>query len=409
MLPARAADTTEQDPWPVRLLSAKIEEYITRMSVVWIEGQIVQLNRRPGAGMAFLTLRDADVNESLPVSIYARVLDAGPKLNEGDRVVVRAKATFWRQRGSFQLQADRIRPVGVGDLLARIEQLKRALAGEGLFAPDKKKPLPFLPRVVGLICGRESKAEHDVTVNASARWPGVQFEIREVAVQGTQAVAQVTRALAELDAMDGVDVIVLARGGGSVEDLLPFSNETLVRAVADAITPVVSAIGHETDNPLVDFAADLRASTPTDAAKRIVPDYEDEVRGLANARSRIDHAIDTSLAREASTIAALRATLSSPFAIVEREEQRVKELTERQRSLLEATILRADRDISTLSAQVTALSPAQTLNRGYAIIRDENGVIVRTGATISPGTRITARLRDGTLDATVRGFRPTSG
>ena len=231
-----------------------------------------QLNHRRGSGISFLTLRDTDVNESLPVSIYNKILDASAAIAEGDRVVIRAKPTFWRGRGSFQLQADQIRPVGLGDLLARIEQLKRVLAGEGLFDAERKRALPFLPNVVGLICGRDSKAEHDVRVNAAARWPSVKFEVREVAVQGTQAVSQVSAAIAELDAIAEVDVIVVTRGGGSVEDLLPFANETLVRAAAACRTPLVSAIGHETDNPLLDLVADLRASTPTDAAKRIVTD-----------------------------------------------------------------------------------------------------------------------------------------
>ncbi|HLS50273.1 MAG TPA: exodeoxyribonuclease VII large subunit, partial [Actinomycetaceae bacterium] len=294
-LPGLARDTTAHHPWPVRLLSTKIAEYVARMTPVWVEGQIVQLNRRPGATMAFLTLRDTDANVSLPVKINARHL---PEVAEGARVVVHAKPDFWMVNGSLSLMAREIRPVGLGDLLARIEQLKRTLAAEGLFAPERKVALPFLPRRIGLICGRESKAEHDVVVNARARWPGARFDIREVAVQGPGTVEQVSAALAELDALAEVDVIVIARGGGSVEDLLPFSNEQLVRAAAACATPLVSAIGHETDAPLLDLVADYRASTPTDAAKRIVPDVREERLGLRTARERIRAAIVARISAE---------------------------------------------------------------------------------------------------------------
>ena len=291
-LAPRANLTTAENPWPLRLLSSKIDQYVARMSQVWVEGQVIQLNRRPGAGMAFLTLRDTDADISMSVSIYARVLDAvlartGAELGEGARVVVRAKPTFWAKRGSLQLQADDIRPVGVGDLLARIEQLRRILAAEGLFDAERKRPLPFLPRKVGLVCGRQAKAKDDVLVNARLRWPGLPFEVREVAVQGARAVGEVTRAIQELDTDAQIDVIVVARGGGAVEDLLPFSDEGLVRAAAACRTPLVSAIGHETDCPLLDLVADYRASTPTDAARRIVPDLAQETVGLDSARERL--------------------------------------------------------------------------------------------------------------------------
>jgi len=234
-LAPRANLTTAENPWPLRLLSSKIDQYVARMSQVWVEGQVIQLSRRPGAGMAFLTLRDTDADVSMSVSIYARVLDAvlartGAELSEGARVVIRAKPTFWTKRGSLQLQADDIRPVGVGDLLARIEQLRRILAAEGLFDAERKRPLPFLPRKVGLVCGRQAKAKDDVLVNARLRWPGLPFEVREVAVQGARAVGEVTRAIQELDTDTQIDVIVVARGGGAVEDPLPFSAQGRGRA-----------------------------------------------------------------------------------------------------------------------------------------------------------------------------------
>ncbi|WP_250443382.1 exodeoxyribonuclease VII large subunit, partial [Actinotalea sp. C106] len=325
-LPARALDTTAGTPWPVRHLSAKIADYIQRMPSVWVEGQVVQLNRRPGTTLAFLTLRDTDTDVSVPVSLHTRVLEqASTEIAEGAHVVVHVTPAYWPKRGSLQMQADEIRAVGVGELLARIEHLKRILAAEGLFDPSRKKPLPFLPGVVGLVCGRESKAEHDVVVNARARWPQVSFEIREVAVQGTQAVSQVSAALAELDADPSVEVIVVARGGGSVEDLLPFSNETLVRAAAACRTPLVSAIGHETDAPLLDLVADHRASTPTDAAKRIVPDIGEERARLQQARSRIRAAIAHRLRREEEGLAAMRSrpVLARPHTVPDAEAERV--------------------------------------------------------------------------------------
>src|SRR5690625_3671812 len=277
------------------------------MSTLWVEGQVVQLNRRPGARVAFLTLRDVEADMSLTVTLRANVLNAaGADLSPGARVVVRATPTFWTGRGSLQLEASDIQAVGLGALLARIEQLRKVLGAEGLFDADRKKPLPFLPNRIGLIVAREGQAEHDVVVNARARWPQVQFEIRQVAVQGQYAVAQVSRALAELDELPEVDVIVIARGGGSVEDLLPFSNESLIRAVAATKTPVISAIGHEPDSPLLDHVADLRASTPTDAARRIVPDVAEERRQVATALQQLRRAVTTRIAVEAQHVHALR-------------------------------------------------------------------------------------------------------
>ncbi|MBK9101701.1 MAG: exodeoxyribonuclease VII large subunit [Austwickia sp.] len=287
-VPERAGDTSPENPWPVRLLSYKIGEYVERMPQLWVEGQVVQLTRRPGSTTCYLTLRDADVDMSLSVTISTYALDAMPvPLRDGARVVIQAKPTFWARRGSLHLDGRQIRPVGQGELLARIEHLKQLLAAEGLFASERKRRLPFLPRGVGLICGRASAAERDVIENAKRRWPGVTFTIRQVPVQGNDAVSAVCAALADLDADAGVDVIVLARGGGSFEDLLPFSNEAMIRAVASTITPVVTAIGHDVDTPLVDFAADVRASTPTDAAKLIVPDVAAERASLQEAQARI--------------------------------------------------------------------------------------------------------------------------
>lgn len=403
-LPARALETTAERPWPVRLLSSKIAEYVARMAPVWVEGQVVQLNRRPGAGIAFLTLRDTDADMSLPVSLTSGVLAAtGTTLEEGARVVVHAKPVFWTKRGTLQLQADAVRAVGVGELLARIEHLKRILAAEGLFDASRKVPLPFLPRVVGLVCGRESKAEHDVVVNARARWPQVEFMIREVAVQGVGAVAQVSAAIAELDLDPRVEVIVVARGGGAVEDLLPFSNETLVRAAAACRTPLVSAIGHETDTPLLDLVADYRASTPTDAAKHVVPDVGEERARLTQARTRMRGALVHRLTREQHGLESLRSrpVLATPQRLVDVREQEVHRARDSARRALDLALTQAAARTGRLAAQVRALSPAATLERGYAVVQRADGAVLRDPADVQVGDALRVRVALGEVHATV--------
>ncbi len=403
-LPARALETTAERPWPVRLLSAKIADYVAKMAPVWVEGQVVQLNRRAEGATAFLVLRDTDVDMSLPVSVRTGLLASlDVPLREGAHVVVRARPTYWTKRGSFSLQAEELRPVGIGELLARIEHLKRVLAAEGLFDPARKVPLPFLPRVVGLVCGRGSKAEHDVVVNARERWPDVEFEIREVAVQGSPAVPQVSAAITELDADPRVDVIVVARGGGAVEDLLPFSNEMLVRAAAACRTPLVSAIGHETDTPLLDLVADYRASTPTDAAKRIVPDVTEERARLTQARQRMRAAITQRVAREQHGLDSLRSrpVLAAPATIVTTRAAEVLARRDAARRALDGRLTRATGEIGRLAAQVRALSPAATLDRGYAVVQRADGAVVRGPSDVTGGDRLRVRLAGGEVAATV--------
>jgi exodeoxyribonuclease VII large subunit len=357
----------------------KIAEYVDKMSVLWVEGQVVQLNRRPGARTAYLTLRDADVDMSLSVAIQVNALDAmAAPVAEGARVVVQAKPAFWTQRGTLMLDGRQIRPVGVGELLARIEYLKRNLASEGLFDADRKRPLPFLPRTIGLICGRASAAEKDVVENSRRRWPSARFEIRQVAVQGASAVTEVSNALRELDAAPEVDVIVIARGGGSVEDLLPFSNEAMLRAVAAARTPVVSAIGHDVDSPLLDLVADHRASTPTDAAKAIVPDAEREHQLIQAARTRGRRALEARLHHERRRLVELRSrpVLADPGAFVRVQREVVAALRARARRRAEAQLHRHQDGVTHLGARLRSLSPQSTLDRGYAIVQRVAGEIV---------------------------------
>ncbi len=407
-LPERAADTTAAEPWPVRLLSMKIAEYVEKMSVLWVEGQVVQLSRRPGARTAFLTLRDPDVDMSLSVAVQATALDAMPTpLTQGARVVVQAKPAFWSQRGSLLLDGRQIRPVGVGELLARIEHLKATLASEGLFDADRKKPLPFLPRRVGLVCGRASAAEKDVVENARRRWPNVRFAVRQVAVQGPTAVTEVSRALAELDADPEVDVIVLARGGGSVEDLLPFSNESLVRAVAGARTPVVSAIGHDVDTPLVDHVADHRASTPTDAAKAVVPDAAAEHRGVAQSRARARRGLAARVAAERGHLTGLRSrpVMADPGAVVRTQRELVAGLRTRAHGRVSVLVQRAADRVDHLRAQVRVLSPQSTLDRGYAIVQHRDGAVVADRAEVEAEEVLRVRVARG--DFAVRALGAT--
>lgn len=401
-LPERANQTSAEEPWPVRVLSMKIGEYIDKMSALWVEGQVVQLNRR--AGTSFLTLRDPDVDMSLTVTLPEVALARlGAPLTDGARVVIQAKPTFWAKRGTLQLEGRSIREIGLGQLLTRVEQLRRVLAAEGLFDRDRKRPLPFLPRRVGLICGRDSKAEHDVVENARRRWPAVQFEIRRVAVQGVHAVTEVSEAIAELDALAEVDVIVVARGGGSVEDLLPFSNEALVRAASRAFTPIVSAIGHHEDTPLLDHVADWRASTPTDAGKRVVPDLAAEAAGVEAAVGRGRRALTHRLAAERSRLAALRArpTLADPLTLVTRRREEVVRLQERSRRSVERALAAGSREVHGLRAQVLALSPAATMTRGYAVVQHADGSVVRSRDEVAPDELLRVRLPDGDFAARV--------
>lgn len=405
-LPERAAETTAEQPWPVRLLSLKIADYVDKMSPLWVEGQVVQLSRRPGVGTAYLTLRDADVDISLSVTVRVTALDAMPTpLRDGDRIVVQAKPVFWTKRGTLHLDARQLRPVGVGELLARLEQLKRVLAAEGLFDAERKRPLPFLPRAVGLVCGRGSAAEKDVVENARRRWPAVRFVVRQVSVQGPGTVSEVSDALAELDRVPDVQVIVVARGGGSVEDLLPFSNEALLRAVAACRTPVVSAIGHDVDTPLLDFVADLRASTPTDAAKHVVPDVAEERATTEAARARLRRVLEARLAAERRTLSALRSrpVLATPATLVTVRRDELERLSDRAARRVLASVHRARDQNEHLRAQVRSLSPASTLERGYAVVSHRGGRVVLDKDDVEVRELLRVRVARGDFGVRVAG------
>ena len=379
---------------PVRTVARLISEWVGRLGRVWVEGQVTQLSRRPGT--SFLTLRDPVGDVSLSVTCPRAVLDA-VALNEGDRVVVHAKPDFWLARGTLSLVASEIRPVGVGELLARIERLKVLLGQEGLFAADRKRPLPFLPGTVGLVTGRGSAAERDVLDNARRRWPAVSFQVRHVMVQGHLAVEQCIGAVRSLDGT--VDVIVIARGGGSVEDLLPFSDEALLRAVAACRTPVVSAIGHEPDTPLLDLVADLRCSTPTDAAKHVVPDVREEAQRIALLRDRARRVAVGTIDRERQRLAQVRSrpVLADPSVLVQYRAEQVDTLVRRASRCAVAHVQRAQHDLDHTLARVVSLSPQATLDRGYAVVQTSDGEVVRDAGTTDGGQALRIRLAVGEL------------
>jgi exodeoxyribonuclease VII large subunit len=399
----RPPRSTPEEPWPVRVVSMRIAEWISRLGDVWVEGQVAQLSRRPGAPTVFLTLRDPSADLSLPVTCHRSALE-GLEIAEGARVLVHAKPDFYAVRGTLSLRASEFRLVGVGELLARLERLKAALATEGLFAPERKRRLPFLPHRVGLVTGRASAAERDVLENARNRWPAVEFRVLEVAVQGAGAAQQVIDAVRTLDADPEVDVIIVARGGGSVEDLLPFSDEGLCRAVFACRTPVVSAIGHEPDTPLLDFVADLRASTPTDAGKRVVPDLAEELHRLDVARGRLRRTATGRLEREQAWLDAARSrpVLAKPEAVLDQRSADVESDRARARRYLAHRLDGAAADIGQTRARVRSLSPLATLERGYAVVQREDGTVLRRAADVTPGEELRIRLAEGEVRAEAR-------
>lgn len=409
-LPERAADTTPQNPWPLHVLSRKLKEHIERSPQVWIEGQVIEMNRR--GTTAYLTLRDVDAEISLPASAWGTVMARLKEpIQRGSRVVALVKPEMWLKTGRLNMAVRDMRPVGLGDLLARIEALRQALGAEGLFSEERKKRLPLLPHRIGLITGRDSDAKKDVLRNAALRWPAVAFEIREVAVQGVNAVSEVLGALRELDAHHEVDVIVIARGGGSLEDLLAFSNEMLVRAVAEAQTPVVSAIGHEADRPILDDVADLRASTPTDAAKRIVPDVAEELLRVRQCRDRIDRQVRLFVERESDRLASIRSrpVLAAPQTMVEGRHEDLTRLRVRSHAAVSGAVMRASDAVAHLRAQVRALSPQQTLDRGYSVVQLLDGpaaAVIRSPRDAPAGTALRVRLARGTIAAHSDGQLP---
>jgi len=398
-----ALETSLESPAPVRQIANAIAGWVDRLGAVWVEGQVAQVSRRPGLNTVFMTLRDAVADISIPVTCSRTLFDGlNPPVVEGASIVVHAKPSYYANRGTMSLYARDIRMVGLGELLARLERRRQLLAAEGLFAPELKRPLPFLPGTVGLVTAPRSAAERDVLENARRRWPAVHFEVAYAAMQGPRSAAEVIEAVERLDRDGAVEVIVIARGGGSVEDLLPFSDEALIRAVARVRTPVVSAIGHEPDSPLLDLVADVRASTPTDAAKLVVPDVAEEARNVARARERIRGAVAGWIAREQAGLDALRTrpVLADPRSLLDARGEEVAQLRDRARRCLGHLLDRAADDIGHQRARARALSPRATLQRGYAVLQDADGHVITSVTDVATQQPISVRVADGRVHAT---------
>ncbi len=395
-------ETSSESPAPVRVVSEALKEYIDRLGPIWIEGEISELNERSG-GMAFMRLRDTSADMSISVMCYKSVLATAQPLPANARVVIHAKPSWFTKNGSLTMSAKEIRQVGVGELLARLEALKEKLALEGLFNSDRKVRLPLLPRTVGLICGRNTDAEKDVVENARRRWPAVQFEIREVTVQGAAAVVEVSQALQELEANSLVDVIIITRGGGSFEDLLPFSDESLVRLAASCKTPIVSAIGHEKDAPLLDLVADYRASTPTDAAKRVVPDIAQEISDIEKLRDRALRSLVARLDFESQQISQLRnrPVMKDPMVMVTTRHDQLKALRDRALRGFASLIEIEKKELKGVRDHLRSLSPQSTMDRGYAVVQLTDGKILRDATKLKAGTDLRIRVAKGETSATV--------
>ena len=391
--------SSEHSPWQVSMLSKSLKDWIERLGRVWVEGELQSYTER-GSG-TFGSIRDLDVETAVEIHAFNNSgSEIAPGLAQGDRVVALLQPVFWPKNGKLTMRIVQMHKVGLGELLERIEKLKAQIISEGLAEISRKKPLPVLPNKIGLITGSSSDAEKDVLQNSLLRWPEVEFEVINTLVQGDKAAVEVILALQQLDAMEDVDVIIIARGGGSFQDLLPFSDERLVRAVGAASTPVVSAIGHENDQPLLDLVADLRASTPTDAAKRVVPDVADERDRLQNASQRIWFRLSTLIDGQLQNLAALktRPVLASPFGFVDAQQEMLRQQVRRLTEILDFRIQQAESKISQLHATASALSPQKTLDRGYAVLLSASGKPVKKA---KPGEQFQVISATQEISATV--------
>lgn len=391
---------TRDAPWPVGLMSEKIAAWVDRLGQVWIEGEVTQWQVR--GGHVYGKLRDLEADATVSFTVWRSVAQRlTSDFAQGDRVVALVKPNFWVKGGSLTVQVFDVSHVGLGELLERLERLRKQLQSEGLFALERKKPLPFLPGLVGLVTGRDSDAEKDVIRNATLRWPGVKFEVHYAAVQGDRAAKEVAAGIAALDQNPAVDVIVVARGGGDFQNLLPFSDEAVVRAAAAATTPIVSAIGHEADRPLLDEVADLRASTPTDAAKRIVPDVGEELAGIDQARSRMMSRLSQVLAHETDRLTQLRArpVLAMPERIIDERADELVRWVARGAELADRAVVDRAQQIVETRGRLTALSPQATLERGYAIVQLESDEVLQNPTDAPEGTALRVSLAGGKLAA----------
>ncbi|TPF95092.1 MULTISPECIES: exodeoxyribonuclease VII large subunit [Bifidobacterium] len=401
-LPARAGETTAQNPWPVSVLSQKFYGAVERWPAAWVTGQITQINTRR-AGSAYITLRDDFEDIAMEVNGFGRFAAAASQFVQGDRVVIHGKANLWMKRTSLSLRGDTILKVGTGgSLKAMIDELRKRLKGEGLFDVDHKLPLPEFPKTIGLICAPQARAEGDVITNVNLRWPTVSFKVVHVHVQGEQCPGEVVQAIERLNADPDVDVIIVARGGGSFEDLIGFSDERVVRAAYSCTKPLVSAIGHEDDWTLLDLVADLRASTPTDAAKRVVPDVNEQSQLIEGAIERMRLRVRSRVENEIRLIEgyANRPSLTQPHTMLEPHQRLIDDSLQRLDIGLRRIVDDAQLTIEKAHASLTALSPQSTLNRGYAVVQSADGHVLDDASRVSPGDDITVTLKQGVITAT---------
>lgn len=399
-LPKYARETTPENPWPVNVLSRKWHDVIERWPTVWIEGQIVEINARRSTSV-YITLRDNFEDVSISVNGFGAFAQMARGFKQGDRVVVHGKADLWVKQTRLSLRGDDIRKVGVGDLKEQIDELRRKLKGEGLFDESNKVPLPEFPKNIGLICAPQARAEGDVITNVMLRWPTVDFTVQHVHVQGPQCPPEVIDAIRKLDADPNVDVIIVARGGGSFEDLIGFSDEGVVRATAACATPIVSAIGHEDDWTLIDLAADVRASTPTDAAKRVVPDVREQQQLIANAIGTMRMRIGAMVDNETRLVEgyANRPSLTRPQTMLDPYQRQIDDAVRTMRIGLTRIVDDEQLRVEKLEATLRALSPQSTLDRGYAVLQSADGHVVDDAATLKVGDEITVTLRRGAVVA----------
>ena len=395
-------NSSAEDPWPIARLSQNLKDYIARLGNLWVEGEIAQYNSKGSS--VFLDLKD--VAQEARISAHSWNPSVFPAdLKVGDRVLALVKTEFWPKSGKLSMQVLQIRKVGLGDLLERLERLRAALIAEGITSSERKQKLPFLPNRIGLITGEKSDAEKDVLQNVARRWPEAQFRVINTKVQGDSAAPEIIAAIKALDADPEVDVIIIARGGGAAMELLVFSDEALVRAAAAAITPIISAIGHENDSPLLDLVADVRASTPTDAAKLVVPDVAEERRRITDATTRIlarvSHYIQTQI--DLITQMRLRPMLANPFGFIDEAGNELSRDTATLRSFILLSLERATSDIQAKAQVLRSLSPQSTLDRGYSVVRTDAGAIITDASKVKVGQKLKIRVAKGEISATSDG------
>ena len=399
---AATNDSSPEAPWSIQKLSELMGGYIDRLGPVWVEAEITQWGQ--SAGNIYGKLSDPEADAQVSITIWRRSQERIPEgLHQGDRVIAQIKPSWWVKGGTLSMNVLEMRHTGLGEILEKLEKLKAQLSSEGLFDQERKKTLPFLPGVIGLVTGKDSDAEKDVLTNAKLRWPDVEFVVEHAAVQGDKSVSEVMVALQKLEDNPAVEVIIVARGGGDFMNLLPFSDERLVRLVATLTTPVVSAIGHEADRPLLDEVADLRASTPTDAAKRVVPDVEAEKQLLEEARHRLDAKLSALIEAELEHLKSFRTrpALADPDSLIDRKSEELLQIVARGVDVSSLVIERHQAQLAQLAGSLRGLSPQNTLNRGYAIARNATGQVISRVGQVSSGDALRLRVADGEIETHV--------